>query len=570
MSRTPISAIRRAITTLALASLAVSGTPAVAAEPVQQNFTVTASDGTDLRATLTGPDATTPRPTVVEFSPYGRNSGTLEVGAEYNTLLVQLRGTGDSKGSFDALGPRSQKDVREVLQWACQQPWSDGKLAINGFSASAIIIYNSLHQELPCVEAMVLRSGTHSLYRDLLMPGGISNLGPAAGVMLLIGAPALIQAPDRINDPASGVAVLLGLLSAGLEGGFLHDNLDEWWQERQFRGNANAIPTLVLNGFFDVESRGAFEGYQELRSTGAHLRVVGAHDGAPAGTDNGVPEANLWLDHHVRGVDNGVLDHPRVEMLLSRGDREDYLGGDFTRVSAEDWPVPGTAWTALHLGSDRSLAKTGQSAAKTAAYLAIPSLPTATDIPTTALLGASGLNAVTTALPFLSDMTLADPLGLTFTTAPLTDDVASAGPLALKVSLATAIPGTGIWAVLSDVAPDGSAHPLTAGRLNTNYPNVVESKSHKDGHGRIVQPFGDYSKASPAPVLAHRPYQVEFWPVGNVFEKGHSLRVTLVGVSALSRPALPSLNVVKLGGADGAQLLVPSLPGSDLAAALPK
>ena len=190
MSRTPISAIRRAITTLALASLAVSGTPAVAAEPVQQNFTVTASDATDLRATLTGPDATTPRPTVVEFSPYGRNSGTLEVGAEYNTLLVQLRGTGDSKGSFDALGPRSQKDVREVLQWACQQPWSDGKLAINGFSASAIIIYNSLHQELPCVEAMVLRSGTHSLYRDLLMPGGISNLGPAAGVMLLIGAPA--------------------------------------------------------------------------------------------------------------------------------------------------------------------------------------------------------------------------------------------------------------------------------------------------------------------------------------------------------------------------------------------
>ena len=95
-----------------------------------------------------------------------------------------------------------------------------------------------------------------------------------------------------------------------------------------------------------------------------------------------------------------------------------------------------------------------------------------------------------------------------------------------KVSLATAIPGTGIWAVLSDVAPDGSAHPLTAGRLNTNYPNVVDGKSFMDGQGRIVQPFGDYSKASPAPVLAHRQYQVEFWPVGVDIDEPFGVNIT--------------------------------------------
>ena len=43
----------------------------------------------------------------------------------------------------------------------------------------------------------------------------------------------------------------------------------------------------MVNGFFDVESRGAFQGYQELRDDGAHLVVIGAHDGAPAGTDAG-------------------------------------------------------------------------------------------------------------------------------------------------------------------------------------------------------------------------------------------------------------------------------------------
>ena len=63
----------------------------------------------------------------------------------------------------------------------------------DGFSASAITIYNSLHLKLPCVKTAVLGSGTYELYRDLLVPGGISNLVPGAGVLALIGAPALAQ-----------------------------------------------------------------------------------------------------------------------------------------------------------------------------------------------------------------------------------------------------------------------------------------------------------------------------------------------------------------------------------------
>lgn len=116
---------------------------------------------------------------MVEFSPYGPGTGTLSVGPAYDHLLVQIRGTGGSVGSFDALGPRSQRDVAEVLRWACDQPWSNGKLAVNGFSASAIMIYNSLHQRPPCVQAAVLKPGAHELYRDLFHPGGIPQ--PAAG-----------------------------------------------------------------------------------------------------------------------------------------------------------------------------------------------------------------------------------------------------------------------------------------------------------------------------------------------------------------------------------------------------
>src|SRR5204862_5792320 len=101
----------------------------------------------------------------------------------------------------------------------------------------------------------------------------------------------------------------VGLTGAGLDAGLEHPTLDAWWRERSFRGDVNHLPILMTDGFFDVESRGAFQAFQALRGDGAHLLVVGAHDGAPAGTDGGVGESAASFDRYVRGVANGVERH---------------------------------------------------------------------------------------------------------------------------------------------------------------------------------------------------------------------------------------------------------------------
>jgi predicted acyl esterase len=567
-----------------LLALSLAAAPASADGPVTRTLRFAASDGVSLAATLTGTGTgagpIAPRPTVVEFSPYGPDSASLTVGAGYNYLLVQLRGTGDSDGEFDAMGPRMQADVAEALRWACDQPWSNGSLALAGFSASAIIVYNSLHQQLPCVKAAVLRSGTFELYRDLLMPGGVGNTAPGLGVLALIGAPALQQGPARLQrDPAPAFGVLAGLFTAGVNGGLLHPSLDSWWAERGFRGDVNHIPTLVLDGFYDVESRGAFQAYQYLRDAGTptHLLVVGGHDGAPAGTDGGTAEAGRWLDHYVSGAANGVESDPKVQLQLADGDREDMRAGDFVRYDAGDWPVPGTTWTDLYLDparsgsalslNDGSLSPGVPVKSATQLYPAVPSLPTNSDSPTTALLGASGLDTLTGALPLLTDMNLAESAGLTFTTKPLGRDLLAAGPLDLDLPLATTTPGSAIWAVVSDVSPNGEAHPLTVGRLNTDFPDVVGSRSLID-HGSLVQPYGDFGTRKPAGLLQTRTYHVELWPVGNRFKTGHRLRLEIVGASAFSLLTLPGIDAVKVGGAGGAVLRFPVLPGSDLRAAL--
>lgn len=565
----------RLLLALSLVAAALASVPipayADSAAPVVVDQRFTSSDGVELQTTLTSAGPVTAKPTVVEFSPYGDGSATLEVTEDYNYLLVQIRGTGDSDGSFDALGPQSQRDVVEVLRWACAQPFSDGRLALNGFSASAIVLYNSWHQPLPCVEAAIMRSGTHELYRDLLVPGGILNLAPGAGVLAMIGAPALLQGIDRLRRaPASSLDVVGGLFSSGL-GVLAHPTLDSWWAERGWRGDANDIPVLIVNGFYDVESRGAFQAYQALRADGAHLVMEGGHDGVPAGTDGGAGEARAWLDHYVRGIDNGVEETPRVSLLLAEGDRPAYLAGRHTRYDATDWPVPGTRWTELALSSGRRLETTPDGQRSTASYLTVPTLPTMSDVPTWSLLEAGGANALTGVLPLLGRtdaVAVENVTGLTYTSDALASDVALAGPVTLDVPLATSTPGSGIWAILSDVGPDGSSHPLTVGRLSTSYPSLVPGRSLTDAGGAVVQPYGDYGSVDRAEPGRSRRYQVELWPVGNVFGAGHRIRVQLVGTSLFSPLSLPALHTIRLGGADGARLRVPVLPGSDLAAAV--
>lgn len=571
---------------VAASALLVAGVvpvPAGAAEappsPESTKLRVTTSTGASLAAEVKGTAPLAARPTVVEFTPYGQSGASFSVGEEYNFLTVQFRGTGDSGGGFDVLGPKTQRDVRDTLAWACSQPWSDGRLAVVGFSASAITYFNSQHQELPCVKAAVMRSGTFELYRDLLVPGGVPNSVPGLAVLSAIGGLALAQADQRLSrDPLSGTEVVLGLLGSGLSAGLLNPTLNTYWKERGFRGDANEIPTLLIDGVFDVEPRGDYQAFQQLQAQGtpAQLLVVGAHDGAPRGTDHGVAQIDKWLDRWVLGVQNGVEDEPAVQMLVADGGREQFLDGQFLRYDGSSWPLPGTSWTPLSLSAERagtsaspkdgSLTIEPDATTSRQSYAAFTSLPTQVDPHTISTLGAP-LNQLTTWIPFLTDMKLANLTGLTFTSTPLKEPVTAIGPGTLDVRLSTTGVSTPIWAVVSDVWPDGSTHPMTVGRLNSAFPGVVREKSlYSDGN--LVQPYGDYSTPRLALPGVARDYHVELWPIANRFKAGHRIQVSLVGQSALSLPSVPALNTVTIGKGSGSRLMLPTVPESDLAGAL--
>ena len=159
-------------------------------------------------------------------------------------------------------------------------------------------------------------------------------------------------------------------------------------------------------------------------------------------------------------------------------------------------------------------------------------------------------------------MTVAEKLGRSYTTKPLRDDLLSAGPASLDLRLSTTAPQTNIWAVVSDVWPNGTPHPMAAGRLNSDFPDIDRARSLRDPRsGAIVQPYGRYDRRRPATPGRARRYRVELWPIGNRFRAGHRIRLSLLGASGASLPSAPGIDSIAIGGRRGARLHLPVLPG---------
>jgi uncharacterized protein len=540
---------------------------------VTRQLSFTADDGVVLHATVGGDASLTPRPLIVEDSPYAPGIDAFAGGA-YNYVELQWRGTGLSGGSLNSTGPRDQRDLAEFLGWACRQPWSDGRIGLYGFSASAIVAYNAMHLGLPCVKAAALMSGTVDLYRDLLYIGGINNTAPGMYVEGAILAPWLANLPRR--QPATVPASGLGFATAPTDVGS-HQTEDGYWLDRTFKGDPQRIPILADDGFYDVESRGAFLAYRATRAYGSHLLVMGAHDGWPSNTPGPFPQYGRWFDRYVRGVDNGVDREAPVSLYLSNGSHKLAVDGNWTHIEGSGWPLPQTSWTRLYLspaksGSARSLNDGSLSTVKAGAqtvqaYPFTPSDGLETDPHTTSTISGVGgtlsLDHGATYAPALTDMQLTEPTSLTYTLPPFKTAVDAVGPASLDVWASSTAPVTDLVAILADVAPDGTANAVATGQLRTSYPRVDARRSLRDpASGDIVEPYADFSAQQPAPPGTAREYHLEILPIGNHFAARHRLRLYIVGTSGAQQGAPPALNSISIGGPTPSRLLFPTVPAA--------
>src|SRR3954452_10218858 len=222
------------------------------ADTTLPDVTIPASDGVSLVGDVHLPaDGKGRYPAVVDMEPYGRSSSTEYVAQGYARVNTDVRGSGKSGGALCLLCLREQQDVRDVVEWIARQPWSNGHVALYGYSYSAITALLGAALEPRHLDAVVVGPPPTDPYRDVLWHNGLYDQGFAgqwfAGQTAAQSAGAGVQ-PQMLDRAQQEFAVETRLIS--------HDG--PVYKERSVLARMDRIkvPVYVFTGWQDMYSRG--------------------------------------------------------------------------------------------------------------------------------------------------------------------------------------------------------------------------------------------------------------------------------------------------------------------------
>jgi hypothetical protein len=91
----------------------------------------------------------------------------------YVCIRVDSRGAGRSPGTIDIWSLREAQDFAQCIEWAGVQPWSNGKVGLNGISYYAMNQWQTAALQPKHLEAICTWEGAADFYRDMAHHGGI-------------------------------------------------------------------------------------------------------------------------------------------------------------------------------------------------------------------------------------------------------------------------------------------------------------------------------------------------------------------------------------------------------------
>jgi putative CocE/NonD family hydrolase len=526
---------------VALTALLVSAAPA-SASVKYSDVTIPASDGVNLVGDVYLPNATGKYPAVIDMEPYGRSTATPFLSAGYAHVNTDVRGSGKSGGALCLLCKREQQDVYDVVEWVAKQPWSNGQVALSGYSYSAITSLLGAALQPPHLRAVIVGHPPTDPYRDVLWQNGLYNQGFVTQWMAgqtaaqSLGAGAQPQMLDRAQQEFAIET--------------REDSLDgPVYKERSVleRMKKIKVPVYIYTGWEDMYSRGDLWLIDGLASkykllwidpsthhgTGQFGEVGAPYDdgsSSPAALSAEAPKGELqkWLDRFLKGVRNGIEKTPRVR-YFDLGDR--------TWHSSTSWRAATKVLGRFYLSG----AKSGTAESLNDGSLSVK-LPAARDSyqesyvydPTAGGSVPIDKEGPDGFAPFVAlDPRLDDGHGLTYTTPAFKTPLHLAGPSELRFWAVTEASDMAFVGRLLDVAPDGSARLITQGWLRASF-RAWDKKLSRDG-----KPYLPDDHLSPVTVGEDTEYRMDIWDTAYTLAPGHRLRLWLSSSDTPNHEPLP-------------------------------
>lgn len=560
---------------------------------------VTMSDGTRRAVSLWFPpgfDATVGRaPLVYVDAWYGRGfeaPGTaidLYRGGGFVVAIGDLRGMGASFGSLPTfMTDQVRNDQRELVAWFASQPWSNGKVAVAGWSISATYAEATAASGAPALRAAIIRASDFDQYADNVFPGGVPN----ARIMNLVtemttGMRGEACVADIMTCAKSGIAPVDGDTDFRL--------LQAAFRDHQSNMRGEDVASLVYKddpvGTGTVGEMSPAGSVEALRRAAVPARVSASWtDGTTAESalarfaalPNVPMEVVIGATGHSGGVDADPFS--RVPFQPARPSAPQQYAADVSFVqrvlagaaigrqvnyyvlgsgqwkTTSVWPPADVSEKTFHLSRHELVAD---------AWGKPGERPYRVDPSTSSGGPFNRWGSQTGVPPYYGDQRDSSARRMTFDGPVIERDTELIGAPELCLAMRTNQPDGAIFAYLEDLAPDGRVTHLTEGQLR-----LLHRKSGGRASGCDPAPGTKrtFARADGALVTPGARMYVELplLPTAALIQKGHRVRLSLAGADQGTFPMLtetPATWAVSFG-AGGSTVRIPSRPWSSRPAAI--
>ncbi len=545
---------------------------------VLKDIRIPVSDGLELSANLWLPaplaDGSGPTtfPAILEMIPYRKDDwraasdesrGEWLAARGFALCRLDIRGTGSSPGiALDEYTARETQDGYDTVEWLAAQAWANGKVGMWGISYGGFTAIQVALLHPPHLAAIVPMMATDDRYTDdVHYLGGCATVSELTQYAVsMVGMNAMPPRPEfRGAAWADEWRARLEATPVWLFEWLRQQHDGPYWRQGSLAPNWDqlATPMFLIGGWMDEYVDAALRMLE--RCTNAPRRaLIGnwVHD-TP---DEAYPSPNIdwyhemvrFLDHWLKGVDNGVMDEPRLIAF-----RHEWAEPEpFPSAWPGEW-IAEAAWPPADLGERVLHLAPGDLPLVGRLLDAAPDQPAVERFRHRATIGTrAGLSWGAGSPPngLARDLRPDDALVPTFASAPLDADLDVVGTACVFLAWESPVPVATAVVRLEDVAPDGTPFQVSAGILNL---------THRASHS-TPQPL------EPGVVTEVR---VVLRAAAHRFRAGHRIRIA---VSSSAWPVVwPSpfsaVFGLHLGDGHGAasRLSLPVLPSGRAGSAVP-
>ncbi|WP_227997254.1 CocE/NonD family hydrolase [Nocardia australiensis] len=492
----------------------------------------------------------------------------------YTQVVVDVRGTGFSQGIWDMLRQREQQDTVEVIDWAANQPWSNGRIGMNGLSYSGINQVQAATMAPPALKAIFPVVPGSDLVNDVLAPGGGFGfnfiplwLSAINGLKLVPDLASIFNGnfdmkwlQDRARDPFTFMDVLLNVYTTTRV-----EDLDPRAKEL-LTGTSSPrqawlsdpskiqVPTFVTGGWHDLFTYSESKIYNEIQlPAGQKQLLMGDTYHINSGNEYGKPGLpprldvlqRAWFDKWLKGIDNGIDSYGPVTLRQQGGGwiTADSFADPDASEAGQDAEHRRMYLSANHTGTANS-AYDGSllpAASPDSARLTVaPGLTTLCS--NDAAQGSAGALSIIDGCA--TDSRVAELNGLTFTSDPVADTTTISGRIAVRLNTVQDA-ADGYWvATVNDVAPDGQSSVLSSGQIMASLREIDEANSTRSANGDYTDPraYTSLDRRLPTVPGQETTLDIALPATEAVLAPGHRLRVDVfAGNFPKGLPVLPML-----------------------------